>query len=91
MKRRWKTEYSKIILGALTLFWFLGAILGGAIAADAAAHENYSPLDSVLVYIGAPMSGGVVSYMIKSAGENRERIRSAARSADNAKTEDVQS
>ena len=73
MKR--KTEFSKRILAAIAVFWLLGAVLGGVIAVWAAAEGNFAPLDSVLAYIGAPMAGGVVGYMIKSAGENREKIR----------------
>ena len=74
MKIRIK-EYSKIILGAMTVFWFLGAIFGGILAAVAAQAGDFAALDSVLRYIGAPMSGGVVSYMIKTAAENKEKIR----------------
>lgn len=33
------------------------------------------PLSDYLMYIGAPMTGGIVSYMLKSAFENREKIR----------------
>ena len=33
------------------------------------------PLADYLMYIGAPMTGGIVSYMLKSAFENREKIR----------------
>lgn len=64
-----------MILTAMTAFWFLGAILGCRIAWDAAEAGDTTALSPVLLYIGAPMSGGVVSYMIKSAGENKEKIR----------------
>lgn len=73
MKR--KTEFSKRILAAIAVFWLLGAVLGGVLSVWAAAAGNFAPLDSVLTYIGAPMAGGVVGYMIKSAGENKEKIR----------------
>ena len=39
------------------------------IAADMAS------LDGLLTYIGAPMGCGVVGYLIKSAMENREKIK----------------
>ena len=59
----------------MTVFWFAGAVLGAVIAWNAADRGDTSALSPVLLYIGAPMSGGVVSYMVKSAGENKEKIR----------------
>ena len=72
-------QFSKIILGMMTGFWFLGAILGWIAVFRGMTWGEYAALDSVLLYIGAPMSGGVVSYMIKSAAENREKIRQSDR------------
>ncbi len=59
----------------MTAFWFLGAVLGAWIALTASERGDTTALSAVLLYIGTPMSGGVVSYMIKSAGENKEKIR----------------
>ena len=32
-------------------------------------------LSDLLVYIGAPMTGGIVTYLLKSAYENKEKIK----------------
>lgn len=32
-------------------------------------------IDGLLTYIGAPMSCGIVTYLIKSAVENKEKIK----------------
>lgn len=80
MKKK-DVEYSKRQLSAIVKLWFAGAIFGMCycivqliIAPDTAA------LDGLLTYIGAPMSCGVVTYLIKSAMENREKIKQEYRS-----------
>ena len=83
-------EYSKIILSMMTVFWFLGALYGAILAALAARAGDYLPLDSVLLYVGAPMSGGVVSYMIKTASENKEKIRQGGGNESLRKRGDIQ-
>ena len=35
-------------------------------------------LSDLLLYIGAPMTGGIVTYLLKSAYENKEKIKSGA-------------
>ena len=32
-------------------------------------------IGEVLAYIGAPMTGGIVGYLVKSAIENKEKIK----------------
>ena len=41
---------------------------------------DMASLDGLLTYIGAPMGCGVVGYLIKSAMENREKIKQEYRS-----------
>lgn len=78
-------EYSKRVLGLMVLLWFLGAIFGAAVivvelSAVLNTDNEYSAyitihLSDLLMYIGAPITGGIVSYLIKSALENREKIK----------------
>ena len=65
-----KTEFSKRVIGAMTVVWFLTALYGGVIV-----WINGYGLESLLSYVGAPMTGGIVGYMLKSAMENKEKIQ----------------
>ncbi len=82
--KRTAQEYSKRILDRMIGLWFIGAAFGAAvvvaeIVATFAGFGGYSSvtvhLSDLLMYIGAPITGGIVSYLIKSAMENREKIR----------------
>ena len=69
-------EYSKRVLGAMILLWFAGALFGAAVVVVQVLGDAYTTdLSSLLSYIGLPMGGGIVSYLIKSALENREKIK----------------
>jgi hypothetical protein len=78
-------EYSKRVVRAIILLWFSGAIFGGVIVvaqliATYAQITAYGVgvtvnLPELLCYIGAPVTGGIVSYMCKSAFENKEKIK----------------
>lgn len=69
-------EYSKRILSAMIALWFAGALFGGVIVTVQAVRDSYYiPLDALLSYIGYPMGGGIIGYLIKSALENREKIK----------------
>lgn len=71
-----KKETSKIALGAMIVLWFIGAFFGMTVVIWQLITAAYTVnIDSVLSYIGAPMTGGIVTYMIKSAIENREKIK----------------
>ena len=74
--RRSRSEYSKRMLSAMIALWFVGAVFGMAVCV---VQLIISPMavsvDSLLTYIGAPITGGIVSYLIKSALENREKIK----------------
>lgn len=60
MKKK-DVEYSKRTLSAIVKLWFVGAIFGMCYL--------------VVQLIIAPMGCGVVGYLIKSAMENREKIK----------------
>ena len=77
-------RFSKLVLAAMTAAWFLGVIFGIAVVAwQCIKSPESAALDSLLVYIGAPMTGGIVSYMIKSAIEdNCAHLRKSEADAD---------
>ena len=67
----------------MIVLWFIGAAFGAAVivvelAASLLLADGYSiaiHLPELLTYIGAPIGGGIVGYLIKSAMENKEKIR----------------
>lgn len=74
--RRNRSEYSKRILSAMVSLWFVGAVFGMIVCiVQLIVSPMTVSIDSLLTYIGAPITGGIVSYLIKSALENREKIR----------------
>jgi len=85
-------QYSKRILGRMINLWFTGAKFGFCviIALFFVSPESVAPaLESLLVYIGGPILGGIVSYMIKSAleGDKPKKRKSRKAAADAAETE----
>lgn len=78
-------EYSKKIIRLMIILWFAGAAFGAAViivelVGVFCGTDSYSlgltvHLPELLNYIGMPVSGGIVGYLLKSAFENREKIR----------------
>ena len=66
-------EFSKCVVSAMVLLWFVGALYGGIIV----WRSGYG-LESLLQYISAPVVGGILGYMVKAAFENREKLKRAA-------------
>lgn len=62
-------EFSKRVIVAMTLLWFLGAIFGAI-----CVWRTQTDLPSLLEYIGDPMSVGILAYLLKSAYENKPKI-----------------
>lgn len=62
-------EFSKRVIVAMTLLWFLGAIFGSV-----CVWRTQMDLPSLLDYIGNPMSVGILGYLLKSAFENKTKI-----------------
>ena len=64
--------------------WFAGAIFGmlfvsvqlvvGILSPESSTGMNVST-DGLLNYIGIPMTGGTIGYLMKSALENKEKIQ----------------
>lgn len=71
-----KREYSKAAITAMIVLWFVGAFFGMAVVIWQLITAAYTVnIGDVLMYIGAPMTGGIVGYLVKSAVENREKIK----------------
>ncbi len=69
-------EFSKCVIALLIGAWFLCALLGVAVVLVQLVRGDCTVnLSDLLLYIGAPMTGGIVSYMLKSAYENKEKIK----------------
>lgn len=77
-------QFSKRCLGAMIVLWFVGALFGFAVVAlQALRGDTVVNLADLLLYIGAPMTGGIVSYMIKSAWEKQGKKYSNIDTEDN--------
>ena len=64
------------MIAALVAVWFIGCAVGIAVVAVQTLRGDMTvALADLLLYIGAPMTGGIVTYMLKSAYENREKIK----------------
>lgn len=75
-KKRTLTEFSKKVIAALVAVWFVGALVGVAVVAVQTLRGDMTVnLSDLLLYIGAPMTGGIVTYLLKSAYENKEKIK----------------
>ena len=77
-------EYSKKIINLMIVLWFVGAAYGAVVIAveliaSLLCRDTIITihLSEWLAYIGAPITGGIVGYLIKSAMENKEKIRAA--------------
>lgn len=75
-KRNTLAEFSKRVIAALIVVWFVGALVGiSVVAVQTVRGDMTVNLSDLLVYIGAPMTGGIVTYLLKSAYENKEKIK----------------
>lgn len=70
-----KTEFSKIVLGAVMLLYFAGAIFGGYVV-----MQDSSLLPELLAYIGAPTAVAIGFYAWKAKAENVVKISRAVTS-----------
>lgn len=78
-------EYSKQKINAMLVLWFVGAFFGMAVVivelvatliqSDGYGMTSTVHLPELLTYIGAPVGGGILGYLLKSAFENREKIK----------------
>lgn len=78
VKQKKFVQFSKRCIVALTIMWFIGALFAFFVVAVQTIRNDMSVnLSDLLLYIGAPMTGGIVSYMLKTAHENKEKIKNS--------------
>lgn len=71
-------EYSKRCIAAIIALWFIVAIYGMWIECiQLLNNPEMVSLDGLFGYVGIPMTGGIVGYLIKSAMENKIKIKGA--------------
>ena len=80
-KKRFR-EFSKRVIVAMTLLWFLGGFFGAVVVWRTGA-DGVSVLPSLLEYVVTPMSVGILGYLLKSAFENKSKIERGASNDDN--------
>lgn len=77
-------NFSKSVIRAMVILWFVGAAFGAAVVAVQLVQSflSGSPYSAAVVnlpellnYIGMPVSGAIVGYLAKSAFENKEKIK----------------
>lgn len=69
------TEYSKRVLMIITILWLMVALWGCILVTLQFVWYSVLDLSYILTYVGAPMGGGLVAYLIKSALENKQKIK----------------
>ena len=71
-------KFSKRVITAMIILWFAVALYGAVFNIVMLFRTpEIVNLDSFYLYVGAPISGGIVTYLIKSAMENKEKIRNS--------------
>ena len=78
LKRSKLKEYSKRCIAAMIILWFAVALFGIGVniyQLNHSATPEMVTVDSLYGYVGLPMTGGIIGYLIKSAMENKEKIR----------------
>lgn len=78
LKRSKLKEYSKRCIAAMIVLWFAVALFG--IGVNIYQLKNtMTPevvtVDPLYAYVGLPMTGGIVGYLVKSAMENKIKIK----------------
>ena len=69
-------EFSKKALAAMIVLWFIGAaVVIGVVLTQVARGDLTVSTTDLTTYICTPMTGGVLGYMLKSAVENKEKIK----------------
>lgn len=79
-------EYSKKVIAAMILLWFVVAFADMGVIVYLLVSGTYESiqmmLSDLLTYTGVPMSGGILGYLIKSAVENKEKIKGSTKKED---------
>ena len=62
----------------MIVLWFAVALFGIGVNIYQLGHTETPEtvmIDSLYGYVGLPMTGGIIGYLIKSAMENKEKIK----------------
>ena len=82
-----KRNYSKTIITMMIILWFIVALFGMVIIVINMVKGTYlSGLEGLFNYVGMPMTGGILGYLISKSVENREKIKA---NPDYIKNEDL--
>lgn len=71
-------EYSKRCIAAIITLWFVVALFGIGFNVYQLTHTQTPEvvdLSALYGYVGLPMTGGIVGYLVKSAMENKIKIK----------------
>ena len=71
-------EYRKRCIAAIITLWFVVALFGIGFNVYQLTHTQTPEvidLSALYGYVGLPMTGGIIGYLIKSAMENKEKIK----------------
>ena len=72
-------KFSKRVITAMIILWFVAAVFGVVVNIILLIKQpEIVNLDSFYLYVGAPIGGGIVTYLIKSALENSKKIENSA-------------
>lgn len=71
-------EFSKRVIASMTVVWFAAAVFAGVVV-----WKTNAGLDALLTFVGAPMTGGIIGYMAKTAFENKEKIKNGGINDEN--------
>lgn len=75
-KKKKPLEFSKKALAAMIVLWFFGAAVCMAVViVQLMRGDTIVNTSDLVTCVCAPITGGALGYMIKSALENREKIK----------------
>ena len=75
-KKQGFKEFSKKALFSMIVLWFIGAaVVISVVATQLFRGDLAVNTTDLTTYICTPMTGGVLGYMLKSAVENKEKIK----------------
>lgn len=68
-------QYSKKVIKAMIVLWFIVAVFGIAVIIwQCWRTPDAINLEPLFNFVGIPMTGGIVGYLVKSAIENKQKI-----------------
>ena len=72
----WAKQYSKRLLAFLLVMWGLGAVIGGVYEfIRLIISPETASMDSYYIYLAAPLTCGIPSYVIPNIFLNKEKVK----------------